>query len=262
MHNWDDVAQTWLDTFDEIAPGTVEGLYVVGSAALQDWQPRSSDVDIIALTAEPADDEMAATLLTAHAIHVERHPDARVDGPFLAWGDLTVAPVGVSRPWTLDGEFHHDGECFEINPVTWYTLSIYGIAVRGPRPGDLGVPLDRIERIRFVHDNAASYWSGVLASLRGAISELDSAATLPSTVPEWCLLGACRMLYTATTGDVASKSAAGLWAADETGGEVRATIKHVVSLRNIAEQPVALDVIRAAADAMADVLRRVALIKA
>ncbi|MEO6124724.1 MAG: nucleotidyltransferase domain-containing protein, partial [Ilumatobacteraceae bacterium] len=61
---WFETAQAWIRTMDEIAPEVVEGVYVVGSIALEDWQPHSSDIDIIAITAEPADDEMSGTLRT------------------------------------------------------------------------------------------------------------------------------------------------------------------------------------------------------
>ena len=45
---------TYLDVVDSCAPGLVEGLYVVGSFALDDWRPGHSDIDIVAVTAECA----------------------------------------------------------------------------------------------------------------------------------------------------------------------------------------------------------------
>ena len=48
---------TYLEIVDSTAPGLVEGLYVVGSYALDDWQPGRSDIDIVAVLAEPATDE-------------------------------------------------------------------------------------------------------------------------------------------------------------------------------------------------------------
>jgi hypothetical protein len=254
---WLDTIEAWVATFDEIAPGSLEGLYVVGSAALSDWQPGSSDIDIVAITAEPADEEMAGTLLTAHSVFVERHPGVTVDGPFLAWGDLVVGPQGVTRPWTLDGSFHHDAECFEINPVTWYTLATYGVRVRGPRLEDMPIPVDAVERVRFVVDNALSYWKGVHADLLGALGELAEGGTLPSSVPQWCLLGVCRMLYTATTADVTSKSGAGRWAADVIDDANRDICSAVVAMRQRADEPVGRDVLEATEQAMADVLRRI-----
>ena len=65
-----------MSTYDEIAPRSIEGLYVIGSIALDDWKPHSSDIDIVAITTEPADEETAATLLTAHAVFSERCPGA------------------------------------------------------------------------------------------------------------------------------------------------------------------------------------------
>ncbi len=249
----------WAETFDEVAPGAIEGIYLVGSAALDDWHPHSSDIDIVAITAEPADEEMAGALLTAHAVFTERCAGGpSVDGPFVAWGDLVVSPQASARPWTLDGRFYHDAECFELNPVTWYTLAHHGVRLRGPEPAELGIPVDDADRVRFVIDNSISYWDEVHKDFVGALGELGPDGTLPSSVPIWCLLGACRMLYTATTGGVTSKSQAGLWAAEEIGDD-SGVLKEVVRLRAEPDQPVARALLSDAAQLMGYVIR---LIKA
>src|SRR5262249_32847585 len=152
-----------------------------------------------------------------------------------------ISPQASARPWMLGGVFHHDAECFELNPVTWFTLALYGVTVRGPSSTELQIPLDRMERVRFVIDNAADYWTTVLGQLRAALTELAPTDTLPSSVPEWCLLGVCRLLYTATTGDVASKSAAGHWVADVIDGQHARTVREVARLRGEAQQPVSRD---------------------
>jgi Nucleotidyltransferase domain len=201
------VLGTYLEIADSVAPGVVEGLYVVGSYALGDWCEGRSDIDIVAVTPEPATDEDYGSLRAVHALLSERHPIPHVDGPYLAWGDLPVAPAtGLHRPWSLDGALHHDGECFEINPVTWYTLATYGVTVRGPDPARLGVWLDLNDRIRFVVDNLAGYWADVaddVAAASAAGREFDGGSF------EWCALGALRLHYTAFTGDVTSKTGAG-----------------------------------------------------
>jgi hypothetical protein len=206
-----DVAEalgTYLQIVDDTAPGLVEGLYVVGSYALDDWKPGRSDIDIIAVTAEPATDADFGTLGTAHALLAE-HPELPdIDGPYLAWADLTIAPAtGLHRPWSLRGELHHDGECFEINPVTWYTLATYGVTVRGPAPDALNIWLDTEARVRFVVDNLDSYWHQVADSVVAASADPSHAFTLDAF--EWCALGALRLHYTAFTGDVTSKRGAG-----------------------------------------------------
>ena len=198
---------TYLSAVDAAAPGLIEGLYVVGSYALDDWQPGRSDIDIVAVTAEPATDDDFATLRTAHAIIEEHQPLPQIDGPYLAWADLTAAPAtGLHRPWALGGELHHDGDCFEINPVTWYTLATYGVTVRGPAVEMLNIWHEVEERVRFVIDNLIGYWDPLADSVVAACEE---SGQFKPELFEWCALGALRLHYTAFTGDVTSKRGAG-----------------------------------------------------
>ena len=199
---------TYLGIVDSVAPGLIEGLYVVGSFALDDWQPDRSDVDIVAVMAEPATDDDFGLLRTAHAVLDERQPRPYIDGPYLAWADLIAAPAtGLHRPWTLEGALHHDGDCFEINPVTWYTLATYGVTVRGPAAGMLNIWHETEDRVRFVIDNLATYWHQLAKSVEEACDDPDAKFDLNSFV--WCALGALRLHYTAFTGDVTSKRGAG-----------------------------------------------------
>jgi hypothetical protein len=199
---------TYLEIADSTVPGLVEGLYVLGSYALDDWLPGRSDIDIVAVLAEPATDEDFGALRTAHALLNEHQPRPFIDGPYVAWADLISAPAtGLHRPWCLDGELHHDGDCFEINPVTWYTLATYGVTVRGPAAEKLGVWHEVEERVRFVIDNLSTYWHQLAESVVEACELPDSSFDLASF--EWCALGALRLHYTAFTGDVTSKRGAG-----------------------------------------------------
>ncbi len=101
-------------------------------SSLGDWHEDHSDIDIVAITAEPATEEDGSQIRLLHALLAEHQPRPFVDGPYLAWGDLVVPPsTGLYRPWSLDGVAHHDGECFEINPITWYTLATYGVTGAG-----------------------------------------------------------------------------------------------------------------------------------
>jgi hypothetical protein len=198
----------WLRAHDEDAPGTIEGLYLVGSVALDDWTPHS-DVDVVAVVADPSDPDLVDQLASAQAAVAS---DISIDGPYVAWGDLVVPPMAVHRPWVLDGEYHVDGESFEINPVTWYTLAAHGITLRGERPDRIGVFVDDAECRRFVRENLQTYWRGVGERLRAGI-EASHEEQYGSDLLEWVALGVSRMLYTWETGAVASKSAAGRWAA-------------------------------------------------
>lgn len=207
-----DAIAHWLGHHDHHAPGLVEGLYLIGSVALGDWRP-GSDIDVVAFTAEPATNDDAAALRAAHEAYVAQSGTV-VDGPYLAWGDVAVPPLAAHRPWTLDGEFHHDAECFETNPVTWFALATRGLAVRGEPAPDLGVFLDVAERRSWCRENLDTYWRGVRDQVVAALDADPDRAQFPAAMTEWCALGVARMLFTIETGDVTSKTAAGEWARD------------------------------------------------
>jgi len=206
-----DALSIWLGAHDEAAPGTIEGLYVVGSVALDDWTPHS-DIDVVAVVADASDPDLAADLAAAQEL-VREQVDRAIDGPYVAWGDLVVPAMAVQRPWVLDGAYHLDGESFEINPVTWYTLATHAIALRGDRPALIGVSHDVEERRTWVAGNLDTYWRGVGESLRTGLTMSDEPE-FGGEILEWVALGVARMLYTFETGDVTSKSGAGRWAAE------------------------------------------------
>jgi len=222
---------TYLEIVDSCAPGLVEGLYVVGSYALDDWHESASDIDIVAVTADPATDDDAAMLVTAHALLAEHQPRPFIDGPYLAWGDLVTPPMSLHRPWSHEGNLHHDGECFELNPVTWYVLATYGVTVRGPSTDELGIYLDRDDRIRFVVDNLAGYWLSVAEQIEAAYG-VDPERTGDPSILEWCALGPLRLVYTAATGDAISKTGAGQYGLEVAPTELHEMLRLAISVRD------------------------------
>ena len=62
-----EVVTSFLDTVDAEAPGLVEGLYLTGSVALDDFRPHESDIDFVAVMATHPDTASIATLERAHA---------------------------------------------------------------------------------------------------------------------------------------------------------------------------------------------------
>jgi hypothetical protein len=221
---------TYLEVVDSCAPGLVEGLYVVGSYALGDWIPDHSDIDIVAVTAEPATDEDAANLVTAHAILAEHQPRPFVDGPYVAWGDLITPPMALHRPWSLEGRLHHDGDCFELNPVTWYVLAEHGVTVRGPAVDRLGVYVDVDARVRFVVDNLASYWAPLAEQVLAACDADPSHLFSPDSL-EWCALGALRLHHTAFRGGVVSKRGAGEYGLQFAPSRFAGVLREAIAIR-------------------------------
>lgn len=224
-----DALHVWLQHHDERAPGLIQGLYVVGSAVLDDWHP-SSDIDIIAFVPEVPTASQVALLEEAHELAKKAPGGTNIDGPRLLWRDVTMSPTTLHRPWTLDGEFHHDDGCFELNPVMWHTLAYNGVAVRGPERDQLEVAVSDAALRRFVAENTHSYWRSVANGVAGAAEDTERD-NFNADMTAWSVLGIARMLFTARTGEVTSKSGAGRWLAEELP-EFRNLVDHALAIRH------------------------------
>lgn len=251
-----DTVESYLSAVDAAAPGLIEGVYLVGSAALGDWHPTSSDVDIVAVTAEPCTDDDGRALVAAHAALAADRPTPHVDGPYVAWADLTIEPAtGLHRPWALEGELHHDGECFEINPITWYVLARHGIPVRGPATDRLGIAVDQVTRVRFVVDNLQTYWRRVAEQVAAT---LDSTSETTDTGHDparwtgeslvWCTLGPLRLHFTARSGELTSKSGAGRHGLAVLPDGLTGVVERALELRDAPDDVVHDSDMRAAAE--------------
>jgi hypothetical protein len=136
----EELARTYLEAADEILPGYVRGLYLVGSAALGAWQPGPSDVDTVILTSRTATADDLAGLAK---IHGEMPKSPHFDGVYLEPSLAQSWPTDRRVvPFVVNGQFKTDSPCGELNPVVWLTMQRYGRAMRGPAVADLGLLVD------------------------------------------------------------------------------------------------------------------------
>jgi hypothetical protein len=202
------LVERYLRHVDQMLPGRIEGLYLVGSVALGDYRPGRSDVDFVAVTGAPLRPEELAGLEQVHGVlrSYQRRPD--FSGIYVTWDDLQGDPVGIERvPYHLDGRFGRSGG-FDANPAVWLTLRRYPFCVRGPaRPS---VWNDPAAVRRWNLDNLNSYWSRWAWRHRRLWGR--GACLLTDEAIAWCVPGVTRLHYTISTGDIASKTGACRWA--------------------------------------------------
>jgi hypothetical protein len=189
------------------------GVYLSGSLALGDFDPKASDIDVVVVTTGALDDARVAALRTVHArlessgspwagkmevVYVAR--DALAGPP-----DMTLYPqVEKARGFFLDRL--EDGWLSQC-----YIVREHGITLAGPDPERLFAPVDA-DAMRRGIAGIAEMWR-------------REAQDDPSWL-EWLrirrnqafvVLTLCRLLYTLETGAVASKPAAARWAQRELG---------------------------------------------
>ncbi len=207
-----DTCQRYLTAIDAAVPGLVSGLYLVGSLALGDFQPGRSDIDFVAVTSRALVDDDVTMLREVHAGLVT---SASFDGVYLDGHELASPPDDERpAPHTLHGEFKAGQPCSQLTPVTWAEFSRYGVTLRGRTPSQLGVRPAPARLHYWTLGNLAGYWQRLADQGEKTLRGREPHAEANAETVAWSLLGCPRLHFTLATGDIASKSAAGSYAAD------------------------------------------------
>lgn len=224
----------------------LDGLYLVGSIALDDFQPGWSDIDFIAVTAEPLSSNALDVIETVHRT-LAREPGPALDGFYLDRSRLGLPPdPAATLPFELAGHFHRRTACFEANPVTWATWHDHGVPILGPPPKDLGLSIDPAALIEFERDNLDRYWIDWVVS--------RWAGPADSMVASWGVLGVLRLAHVLATGAVASKTAAGHWALSRFARSWRPIVEEALETRRGGPVPMPLARYHTAVDFVAFVI--------
>lgn len=184
----------------EILAGSAVSVYLYGSAAMGDFRPGWSDIDLLALTDLPITPPQAEQLLTLRQTLPERYPDvshARAfEGAILPLDSLTKGYLNASVYWGTSGQRIIEGyvpDCFCLWQLHHGGRLLHGPEVRHvlpePTPADL-------------HTATARHLRTILVHGRGARSLYAFG---------W-LLDTARGLYTLRYDAVIAKTAAGEWA--------------------------------------------------
>lgn len=236
----------YLTLLDQTAPGLLDGLYLVGSVALGDFQRRHSNIDFIAVTALTLSAPAIDTLETVHRVLAQK-PGPALDGFYIDRSNISLPP-DPSRilPFEWAGQFHRRSAGFAANPVTWAIWRDHGITIRGPAPETLALSIDPAALIRFEQDNLGYYWTDWVVTHWSGPADAALAA--------WGVLGVLRLAHVLATGRVASKTAAGRWALGHFASSWHPIIEEALAARRGKPAPMPLARFHAALDFVACVI--------
>jgi hypothetical protein len=187
------------------------GLYLNGSLGLGDFDPASSDVDVLVVTAGPLPGPAVERLRRLHgALHAEGGWAARLEVVYLPLAtlrrfdpeDAERYPIGAS-----DREF-----ALGRQGPTWvldrWVAREHGLVVVGPDPRELIDPIGPDQLRAAVRASLAGHWA-----LEGA----DVAWLRPRNYQAFAVLSMCRDLYALEHGTLVSKPVAAAWASRRLG---------------------------------------------
>ena len=237
---------TYARLVDDKLPERIRGLYLTGSVALDDYRAGKSDIDFVAVSdtaLEPSELEM---LRQVHTELRRMLPAPKLDGVYLTWPALAAAPVGMSVPYCLRGEFESKGD-FAINPVTWWTLHRHPLPLRGP--AQPVVHHDARMLREWCRESLQSYWGSYVRSARGY--GMTRVYSLMRELVVWGVLGVARPHATIRTGDMISKTAAGAYALDTFPSRWSAIVREALAGRCGTDRSSYLSVFARRRDALA-----------
>lgn len=194
----------YLKAVDAELPGLVVGLYLHGSLSLAAFDPQQSDIDFITVISRPCTDTDLERLRAIHQRLAEAYPDWPLDGGYVTWDRFGRGNEALQAyPHYHDGKLYATGH--KQNPVTWWLMKRYGIAVRGPEPESLDFDVVWDVLADWMIGNMNTYWR--------------SYVTRPSRIAwllfdygiQWTAFGVLRQVYTLRERGVTSKVGAGTY---------------------------------------------------
>jgi predicted nucleotidyltransferase len=187
--------------------GNFTGLYLYGSLAIGGFDPRTSDIDFLVVTAAASDSGQTAALDELHARLLSRHPRwaGELEGSYI--------PADEARRYDPQRSVHLHLErgagrlVAEQHDTDWiiqrHVLHEHGVALAGPPARELIDPVA-----------PADLRQALVALMRGWWAPMvhDTARLQPLDYRCYAVQTMCRMLYTLEHGTIVPKRAAAQWA--------------------------------------------------
>ena len=235
------VLQALLPKVQGVLGTCFTGMILHGSLANGDFNPRSSDIDLLVVTTDKLPAEMLPALRAMHATFTASG---------MPWADeLEVSyipqralrrfdPTNCNHPaLRIDGSFEVDGHGAEWI-IQRHIIREKGIALAGPSPQTLIDPVSPADLRHAQIELLREWWMPQLS---------DPTLLRSSEYQAYAVLTMCRALYTLQHGAVATKPGAAQWARQTLGEPWAALIQQAAGWQRgmvMDELPKVLDFIR------------------
>lgn len=200
------------------------GLYLYGSLASGDFDPATSDVDFVGVTAGalPAA-ELAALAALHERLAAEPGWAAKLEGSYIAQAALRRYDPFDQTAWPTLNERQ-----FYLGPHGWdwviqrHVLREQGLVVSGPPLAPQIDPVGPDDLRQAVRELLRSWWAPMLARP----DRLDDPA-----YQAYAILSMCRALHALDSGTIVSKPRAAEWAGRELGEPQASSIARALAWR-------------------------------
>jgi predicted nucleotidyltransferase len=202
------ILQVMLRDVQAILGPQLVAFYLYGSLSSGDFDPASSDIDFLIVTAEELSEAAMERLRAMHAdIVASGMPYAsRLEGSYIPRAALRRYDPQNARHPTIGGDWpFHVGWHGYSWVIERYIVREHGVVVWGPPPSTLIDPVSPQELRAAVCTQIQEFW-------RARLDSGDVEWLRPREYQAFAALTFCRALYTLLHGAVISKPQAAAWA--------------------------------------------------
>jgi hypothetical protein len=190
---------------ESILGGNLLGLYLTGSLSYGDFNPGSSDIDLVAILNSPASPKELKSIQALHVNEGQEYPKwaKRIECSYTPIAMLSnILPPEAPRPYYGEGIFYPEARYGNEWIINLYWLHKHGIALVGPEFKALTAQIDMVDVQK--------------ACIRDLFREWEPKITDPtwlnnSHYQSYIVLNLCRILYTVTCSSMGSKKVSASW---------------------------------------------------
>ena len=196
-----------LAQMQQVLGAKLVGLYLFGSLATGDFDPRSSDIDLLAAISSDLDEQEFSKLHAMQNTLVAERPQwhDRIEIAYLSLTALKTFRTQSSQIAIISpGEPFHLKEAGIEWLMNWYMVREVGQSLYGPAPATLIDPIAKAEFVQAIRTHALA-WT----------KYIQEAERQQRKAQAYAILTLCRALYTSTHGEQVSKLRAARWAAEQ-----------------------------------------------
>lgn len=227
----EEILNLFLEKVEQSLPGLLEGFYLYGSIVLNDFYPKKSDIDFIAISKKRLLAEEFKLLQKIHRAIQSKFPKPNLNGIYIRWEDLGKDKSEISPfPYFYNGKMYKGGY-FECNKVTWYELKYHGLVILGKPIKSLDFQLDEVAMVEEIQENLKTYWVKWQREHANWFFYKSYLLLFFEILVEWGVLGVARQYYTFQTKKITSKKAAGVFCLENTPSEFHEILKEAIRIR-------------------------------
>ncbi len=187
------------------------GFYLTGSLSYGDFNPKSSDIDLLTVLNKPASQEALQALKQLHLQVEENHKKwaKRIECSYIPLDMLhSVQTPETARPYIGEGIFYAEAPYGNEWIINQYLLYKHGIPLIGPDFKTLVKPIDILDVREACIRDLFEEWQPKMN---------DPTFLNNSHYQSYIVLNLCRILYTVICHSTASKKACAAWVKSEFG---------------------------------------------